>query len=151
MKWSPRSILPISRSKFRRKIKNWIFSKSTENGLLKNVQYGITFPLGSREIPKTKVDTVLWDTLYNAIIFIFRSKSVFTHARCQRCKMKFIMLNRYSYKICDLWHCSQLGKFFIGASIRYRCTLVVTFTLKIQIYLLKYYKSGNDKHKIFLS
>ena len=42
-----------------------IFLKSTQNGLLKNVKDGISRPLGSREIQKkTKVDTVLWDTLY---------------------------------------------------------------------------------------
>ena len=37
LKWPTCSILTISRSKFHRKIKNWIFSKSTQNGLLKNV------------------------------------------------------------------------------------------------------------------
>ena len=67
LKGSPRSILPISRSKFHRIIKNWIFSKSTRNGLLKNVQDGISMPIGSREIQITKVDTVLWDTLYFVI------------------------------------------------------------------------------------
>ena len=30
----------------------------------KNVQDGISTPIGSREIQKTEVDTVLWDTLY---------------------------------------------------------------------------------------
>ena len=42
----------------------WIFSNSTWKGQLKNVQDGISRPLGSREIQKTKVETVLWDTLY---------------------------------------------------------------------------------------
>ena len=45
--------MTISYSVFHRKIKNWIFQKSTQNGLLKNVQYGISRPLGSREIKKT--------------------------------------------------------------------------------------------------
>ena len=31
---------------------------------MKNVQDGISRPLGSQEIQKTKVETVLWDTLY---------------------------------------------------------------------------------------
>ena len=39
------------------------FLKSTQNGLLKNVQDEISRPLGSREIHKTKAETVLWDTL----------------------------------------------------------------------------------------
>ena len=60
--------MPISWSKFHRMIKNWIFSKSTQNGLLKNVQDGISMPIGSREIQKTKVDTVLWDTQYHQTI-----------------------------------------------------------------------------------
>ena len=38
--------------------------KSTQIGLLKNVQDGISRPLGSREIQETKVATVLRDTLY---------------------------------------------------------------------------------------
>ena len=60
------SILPICHSIFHLIIKNWIFLKSTQNGLLKIVQYGIYRPLGSREIKKQKlqVDTVLRDTLY---------------------------------------------------------------------------------------
>ena len=41
-----------------------IFPKSTRNGLLKNVQDGISRPLRSREIQKTKVEKVLVDTLY---------------------------------------------------------------------------------------
>ena len=42
----------------------WTFSNSTRKGQLKNVQDEISRPLGSREIQKTKVETVLWDTLY---------------------------------------------------------------------------------------
>ena len=41
-----------------------MFLKSTQKGLLKNVQAGICRPLGSREIQETKVATVLGDTLY---------------------------------------------------------------------------------------
>ena len=41
----------------------WTFSNSTRKGQLKNVQDEISRPLGSREIQKTKVETVLWDTL----------------------------------------------------------------------------------------
>ena len=48
--------------------KNWIFSKSTQNGLLKNAQDGISTPIGSREIQNTKVYTVLWNTLYIAFV-----------------------------------------------------------------------------------
>ena len=44
-------------------IKEWIFLKSTQEGLFKNIQDGIFRPLGSREIQKTKVETVLVDTL----------------------------------------------------------------------------------------
>ena len=47
-------------------IKNWIFSKSQRKGLLKNVQDGVSRPLGGQEIQKTKVGTVLPDTLYKA-------------------------------------------------------------------------------------
>ena len=42
----------------------WTFSNSTRKGQLKNVQDEISRPLGSREIQKTKVETVLRDTLY---------------------------------------------------------------------------------------
>ena len=42
----------------------WTFSNSTWKGQLKNVEDEISRPLGSREIQKTKVETVLWDTLY---------------------------------------------------------------------------------------
>ena len=45
-------------------MKKWIFLKSTRNGLLKNVQYGISRHLGSQEIQKTKVANVLRDALY---------------------------------------------------------------------------------------
>ena len=45
----------------------WTFSNSTWKGQLKNVQDEISRPLGSREIQKTKVETVLWDTLYQLI------------------------------------------------------------------------------------
>ena len=45
--------------------KNRIFLESARNGLLNNVQYGISRPLGSREIQQTKVGAVLVDTQYN--------------------------------------------------------------------------------------
>ena len=45
-------------------IKEWIFLKSTQAGLFKNIQDGIFKPLGSRKIQKTKAETVLVDTLY---------------------------------------------------------------------------------------
>ena len=57
------SLLTISHSIFRRMIKYWIFLKSTLNGPLENVQYGISRPLRSREIQKTEVANVLRDTL----------------------------------------------------------------------------------------
>ena len=44
------STFKISWSKFHRILNNWIFSKSTQKGLLKNVQDGISTPLGSQEI-----------------------------------------------------------------------------------------------------
>ena len=50
-------------------IKSRIFLKSTQKGLLKNAQDGVSRPLGGPEIHKTKVETVLLDTLY--ILFIF--------------------------------------------------------------------------------
>ena len=59
----PCSILEISHSRSHQIIKNGIFLKSTQKGLLKNVQDGISRPLRSREIKKTRVETVLWDTL----------------------------------------------------------------------------------------
>ena len=45
-------------------IKNKILLESTRQGLLKNVQDEISRPQGSREIQRTKVGNVLWDTLY---------------------------------------------------------------------------------------
>ena len=58
------NILPISRSTLNQNLKNRIFSKSTQNGLLKIVQDGLSSHLGGREIWKTKALTVLPDTLY---------------------------------------------------------------------------------------
>ena len=58
LKWPHFSILTISHSIFHQIIKNLIFLKSTLKGLLKNVQYGLSRPLGSREIQKTKVANV---------------------------------------------------------------------------------------------
>ena len=52
LKWPPCSILTISHFIFHQIIKNWIFLKSTQKGLLKNVQDGISRPLGSRDINK---------------------------------------------------------------------------------------------------
>ena len=43
----------------------WTLFKSTQKVLFKNVQDGISRPLGSREIQKTKVSNVLRDTLYS--------------------------------------------------------------------------------------
>ena len=54
LKWPLCSILPITQSGFDQIIKTWIFLKSTRKGLLKNVQDGISRPLGSREIHKAK-------------------------------------------------------------------------------------------------
>ena len=65
LKWPPSSIFEISWCRFYQIIKNWIVLKSTQIGLLKNVQDGISRPPGSREIQKTKVETDLLDTLYN--------------------------------------------------------------------------------------
>ena len=59
--------LAISWSKFLQIISKWIFLESTQKRLLKNAKNGISRPLGSREIQKTKVCTVLWDTLYLVI------------------------------------------------------------------------------------
>ena len=56
--------MQISQSRFHQIIKKGIFFKSTRKGQLKNVQDGISRRLGSREIQKTKVGTVLPDTLY---------------------------------------------------------------------------------------
>ena len=59
--------MQISPARFHQIIKNRIFLKSTRKGQLKNVQDEISRPLGSREIQKTKVETVLVDTLYNRL------------------------------------------------------------------------------------
>ena len=56
--------MQISPARFHQIIENRIFLKSTRKGQLKNVQDEISRPLGSREIQKTKVETVLLDTLY---------------------------------------------------------------------------------------
>ena len=50
--------------KFHQMITKWIFLKSAGKGLLKHVQDGISRPLGSQEIKKIKVESVLLDTLY---------------------------------------------------------------------------------------
>ena len=63
----PCSILEISQSTFHQIIKNCIFLKSAQNGLFKNVQDGISRPLGSREIPKIKVATVFLKLPYGHI------------------------------------------------------------------------------------
>ena len=60
--------MEISQSRFQQMIKNWIFLKSTQKGLLKNVQDGISRPLASREIQEIKVATVLRDTLYLLVV-----------------------------------------------------------------------------------
>ena len=49
---------------FHQRIKSWICLKSTQKRLLKNVQDGIPSPLGNQEIQKTKMGTILRDTLY---------------------------------------------------------------------------------------
>ena len=46
-------------------ITNWIVLKSTQKGLLKNVQDGTSRCFGGREFNKTKVETILWDTMYD--------------------------------------------------------------------------------------
>ena len=56
--------MAISRSRFHQIIKYRILLESTRQGLLKNVQDEISRPQGSREIQRTKVGNVLWDTLY---------------------------------------------------------------------------------------
>ena len=50
--------------------------ESTETGLLKNAQDFILGPSGSWEIAKTKVDTVLLDTLYNLASTSCRTKRI---------------------------------------------------------------------------
>ena len=46
--------MAISWSRFDQIITKWMFSKSTWKALLKNVQDGISRPLGSRKIQKNK-------------------------------------------------------------------------------------------------
>ena len=64
LKWPPCSIFPKTQSRFDQIIKNGIFLKSTRKWVLKNVQDGISRPLGSRVIQKTKRSRELQDTLY---------------------------------------------------------------------------------------
>ena len=64
LKWPPSSIFPKTQSRFDQIIKNRIFLKSTQKWLLKNVPDGISRPLGSRVIQKTKRSRELRDTLY---------------------------------------------------------------------------------------
>ena len=56
--------MQISQYRFHQIIEKWTFLNSTRKGQLKNVQDGISRPLGSQEIQKTKVERVLLDTLY---------------------------------------------------------------------------------------
>ena len=56
--------MQISWSRFHQIIQMWTVSNSTWKGQLKNVQDGKSRAPGSREIQKTKVETVLRDTLY---------------------------------------------------------------------------------------
>ena len=60
----PFSILTISQSRFQQMIANFIVLKSTLKGLLNNVQNGPSRGFRGREINKTKVETILRDTLY---------------------------------------------------------------------------------------
>ena len=53
--------------------------QSTWKRLLKNVQDGISRPLGSREIRKTKVGTVLVNTLYYCLETPFEIKPLETN------------------------------------------------------------------------
>ena len=64
VRWSLSSVLPLSRSRFYQIIKSWIFLRTTQKGLLENVQDKISRPLGSWEIQQTKAETVLVDNLY---------------------------------------------------------------------------------------
>ena len=65
--------MQISPARFHQIIKNRIFLKSTRKGQLKNVQDEISRPLGSREIQKTKVETVLRDILYNSSLKLLQA------------------------------------------------------------------------------
>ena len=60
----PRPEIKIPQSQTVFQIQKWISLNSTWKGQLKIVQDEISRPLGSREIQKTKVETMLWDTLY---------------------------------------------------------------------------------------
>ena len=42
--------MEISHSRFHQVMENWIHSKTTQKELLKNVQDGVSRPIGSREI-----------------------------------------------------------------------------------------------------
>ena len=61
-------------------MKNLIILKSTQKGLLKNVQDVISRPLGSQEIQKTKVERVLLDTLYLVSLSFKFHKDLCTNA-----------------------------------------------------------------------
>ena len=59
--------------------------KSTQKGLLKNVQDGISRPIGSQEIQEIKVATVLRDTLYLKgilLIHLLSSVPAPVHLKC---------------------------------------------------------------------
>ena len=60
LKWLPCSNLQISQSRFHQIIKWWTFSNSTRKGQLKNVQDGISRPLGSWEIKKKRCWGFFW-------------------------------------------------------------------------------------------
>ena len=64
LKRHPSSILAKSQSRLHEIITNGVVLKSTRRALLKNVQDGNSKCFGGREINKTKVGTILWDTLY---------------------------------------------------------------------------------------
>ena len=62
---------------------------STWKGQLKNVQDGISRPVGSRDIQKTKVESVLWDTCsINAVNLLFVIFVSFNPH--QKCKEKYL-------------------------------------------------------------
>ena len=68
----------------------WTFSNSTWKGQLKNVQDEISRPLGSREIQKTKVETVLRDTLY---FLVFKEWGIWTSLHTNFQTQNFIFMN----------------------------------------------------------
>ena len=75
LKWLPCSNLQISQSRFHQIIKWWTFSNSTRKGQLKNVQDGISRPLGSQEIKNktgnTFVNSVMvLDETYNNLVSV---------------------------------------------------------------------------------